>query len=122
MEGQQLSTDDSDDDPNDSTQQQRSHTLLLVIWFESLIILGQHDGQDWLPVITGADVGDNLDGFLASRSHQEVDLEGDAVRVHGSPGGKQRQNHQIMKPAGDRLSLSIKSGRHFDIAVEQVVR
>ena len=69
MDGQQLRTDDNDDGPQSNTQQKRKHIFLLVIWFEFLIILGKHDGQDRLPVITGADMGDNLDGFLASWSH-----------------------------------------------------
>ena len=91
MKGQQLRPDDNDDGPQRDTQQERKHTLLLVIWLYFLIIFGKHDGQDWLPVVTGADVGDDFDGFLAPRSHQEVDLEGDAVRVHGAPCGEQRQ-------------------------------
>jgi len=95
--------------------------FLLVIWLKSLIILWKHNGQDWLTVITGADVGDDLDGFLASRSHQKVDLEGDPVRVHGSPGSKQRQNHQIMESADDRLPLTFETIGNFDIAMEQVI-
>jgi len=47
-------------------------------------------------VVTGADVSDDIDGFFPPWSHQEVDLEGDPVRVHGFPGSEQRQNHQIM--------------------------
>jgi len=66
-------------------------------------------------------MGDDFDGFLASRGHQEVDLEGDAIRVYGSPGSEQGQNYQIMKAAGGRLSLTLESGRDFDIAVEQVI-
>ena len=73
-------------------------------------------------MITGADVGDYFDGFFPSRSHQEVDLEGHPVRIHGSPGSEQGQNHQVMKPAGDRLAFTLESGRDFDIAVEQMVR
>ena len=42
---------------------------------------------------------DDIDGFLASWSHQEVYFEGDAVRVHGSPGSEQRQDHEIMESA-----------------------
>jgi len=122
MKGQQLRTDDNDDGPQRDTQQERKHTFLLVIWLYSLIIFGKHDGQDGLPVVTWADVGDDFDGFLAPRNHQEVDLEGDPVGVHHFPGGKQRQNHQVMEPAGDRLPLSIETFGDFDIAVEQVVR
>jgi len=121
MDGQQLRTNDNDDGPQRNTQQERKHTFLLVIWLKSLIILWKHDGQDWLTVITGADMGDDFDRFLASRSHQEVDFEGDPVRVHGSPGSKQRQNHQIMESAGDRLSLTFQSRGHFDISMEQMV-
>ena len=95
--------------------------FLLVIWLKFLIILGKHDGQDWLPVVTGADVGDDFDGFFPSWLHQEVDFEGDPVGVHGFPGSEQRQNHQVMKPAGNRLSLPFESGRHFHVAVEQVI-
>ena len=72
-------------------------------------------------MITGADVGDDFDGLLASRSHQEVDFEGDPVGVDGLPGGKQRQNHQVMEAAGDGLPLSIESGRWFNVSVEQVI-
>jgi len=72
-------------------------------------------------VVTGADVGDDFDGFLAPWSHQEVDLEGDAVRIDGAPCGKQRQDHQIMEPAGDGLPLSIESGRWFDVSVKQML-
>jgi len=118
VEGQQLRTDDNDDDPDNGTQQQRSHTFLLVIWLCFLIILGKHDGQDRLPMITGANMGDDFDGFLASRSHQEVNLEGDPVGVHSFPGGKQRQNHQVVEAAGDGLPLSIESGRWFDVSVK----
>ena len=73
-------------------------------------------------MIAGADMGDDFDGFLASWGHQKVDLEGDSVRVHSFPGSEQRQNHEIMKAAGGRLSLTLESGRHFDIAVDQVIR
>jgi len=121
MDGQQLRTDNNDDGPQRDTQQERKHTFLLVIWLYSLIILGKHDGQDRLSMITGADVGDDFDGLLASWGHQEVDFEGDPVRVDGFPGSEQRQNHQIMEPAGDRLPFSLESGRDFDIAVEQVI-
>jgi len=121
MEGQQLRPDDNDNDTNNGTQQERKHTFLLVIWFKFLIILGKHDGQDWLPVVTRADVGDDFDGFFPSRGHQEVDLEGDAIRVDGAPRGKKRQDHQVMEPAGDGLAFSFEAGRDFDIAVEQVV-
>ena len=72
-------------------------------------------------MITGADVGDDFDSFFPAWSHQEVDFEGDPVRVHGSPGSEQRQNHQIMKPAGDGLPFTLESSGHFDIAVEQVI-
>jgi len=73
-------------------------------------------------MITGADMGDDINGLLPAWSHQKVDLEGDAVGVHGSPGGKQRQNHQIMEPACHRLPFSLESGRDFDVSVEQVIR
>jgi len=122
MEGQQLRNDDNDDGTQNHPQQNRGHTFLLVIWLYFLITIWQHDGQDWLTVITGADMGDNLDGFLASWGHQEVDLEGDAVRVDSFPGSEQGQNHQIMEPAGDRLSLTLETFGNFDIAVEQVIR
>jgi len=72
-------------------------------------------------VITWADVGDDIDSFFPSRGHQEVDFEGDAVRVGGFPGSEQRQNHQIMESAGDGLPFTIESSRYFDIAVEQVI-
>ena len=72
-------------------------------------------------MVTGADMGDDFDSFFPSWSHQEVDLEGDAVRVHGSPGSEQRQDHQIMEAAGGRLPFTLESGRDFDIAVEQVI-
>ena len=121
MDGQQLRTDDNDDGPQRDTQQERKHTFLLVIWLYFLIIFGKHDCQDGLTMITGADVGDDFDGFLAPWSHQEVDLEGDPVGVHSSPGGKQRQDHQVMEPAGDRLPLSIESGRWFDVSVKQMI-
>jgi len=121
MDGQQLRTDDNDDGPQRDTQQERKHTFLLVIWLYLLIILGKHDGQDRLPVVTGADVGEDFDVFLAPRSHQEVDLEGDAVRVHGTPRGEQRQNHQVMEPASDGLAFTIETFGDFDIAVEQMI-
>ena len=121
IEGQQLRTDDNDDDPNNGTQQQRSHTFPLVIWFKFLIILWQHDGQNRLTVVTGANMGDDIDDFFPSWSHQEVDLEGDPVGVHSFPGGKQRQDHQIMEPAADGLPLSIESGWWFDVSVKQVI-
>ena len=121
MDGQQLCTDDNDDGPQRDTQQERKHTFLLVIWLYFLIIFGKHDGQDRLPVVTGADVGDDFDGFLAPRSHQEVDLEGDPVGVHSFPGGKQRQNHQVVEAAGDGLPLSIESGRWFHVSVKQMI-
>jgi len=73
-------------------------------------------------VITGADVSDDFDGFLASWSHQEINLEGDPVGVDGFPGRKERQNHQIMEPARHGLAFTFESGRRLDIAVEQVIR
>jgi len=73
-------------------------------------------------VITGADVGDDIDSFLPSWSHQEVDLEGDTVGVHGSSGSEQGQNHEIVEAAGDRLPFTEQALGHFDIAVEQVIR
>ena len=69
MDCQQLRTDNNDDGPQRDTQQERKHTFLLAIWLYFLIILGKHDCQDGLTMITGADVGDDFDGFLAPRSH-----------------------------------------------------
>jgi len=65
-------------------------------------------------------VDDSFDGFLASRGHQEVDLEGDAVRVDTAPCGEQGQNHQVMKPACHGLAFSFKPGRWLEVSVEQV--
>ena len=120
-DGQQLRPDDNDDGSQNKTYENRKHTVLLVIWLKSLIILWQHDGQDRLPVVTGADMGDDIDGFFPSWGHQEVGLEGDPVGVDGLPGSEQGQNHQIMESAGDRLPLTLEPGRRFDIAVEQVI-
>lgn len=72
-------------------------------------------------MIAGADMGHDFDGLFPPGGHQEVDLEGDTIRVDRSPGSKQGQDHQIMEPTLHRLPLSIASGRWFDVSVKQVI-
>lgn len=73
-------------------------------------------------MVAGADMDDDLDCLLPSWGHQEVDLEGDPVRVDGPPGSEQRQNHQIVESARYRLTLVVERGWGLYIMMKEVVR
>ena len=84
------------------------------------IVFREHEGQNRLSVVTRSDVDDSFDGFLPSWGHEECDLEGDPVRIDTAFGREQGQDHQVMKPAGHGLALSLKPSRWIEISVKQV--
>lgn len=87
---------------------------------KELIVLVQHQGQNWLPLITRANVRDDLDCLRFPRGHEESNPDCRSIRAGMIlSGSAQHKEQEVVEAASCGLTLAFESGGWFDVPVKE---